>query len=99
MSGSAVASRLPVLANLKPKALGHHSKARPAQPGRIRNQLGVFDRLPMIRSRITNLRFRCLACALRDAHAQDATKTRAESHDFPRYAKRLIEHADAVGVT
>src|SRR6266436_4254199 len=52
----------------------------------------------MIRSRITILFF-LLACALLDAHAQDASKTLAEKLGFPRDAKLLIVHADDVGMT
>src|SRR5260370_35876481 len=52
----------------------------------------------MIRRRITILFF-CLACALLDAHAQDASKTLAEKLGFPRDAKLLIVHADDVGMT
>ena len=54
---------------------------------------------PMIRGRITILLFFCLACALLDAHAQDAGKTLAERLGFSRDAKLLIVHADDVGVT
>src|SRR5437879_9002249 len=53
----------------------------------------------MILSRITNLLFLCLACALLNVHAQDAGKTLAERLGFPRDAKLLIVHADDVGVT
>src|SRR5437870_9998670 len=53
----------------------------------------------MIRGRISNLLFLCLACALLNAHAQDASKTLAERLGFPRDAKLLIVHADDVGVT
>src|SRR5256886_10355515 len=53
----------------------------------------------MIRSRITILLFFCLACALLDAHAQDAGKTLAERLGFSRDAKLLIVHADDLGVT
>ena len=53
----------------------------------------------MIRNRITILLFFCLACALLDAHAQDASMTLAEKLGFPRDAKLLIVHADDVGMT
>ena len=53
----------------------------------------------MIRNRIAILLFLCLAWALLDAHAQDASKTLAERLGFPRDAKLLIVHADDVGVT
>src|SRR5436309_14900379 len=54
---------------------------------------------PMIRGRITILLFFCLACALLDAHAQDAGKTLAERLGFSRDAKLLIVHAADVCVT